>query len=232
MSKIYYKIVILVMANNGNIYDKFVKEYWEKFIDKTKNSNDIKIFLLYGKDSIINKKYSDNILLFDINESYIPGILEKTILGLKYVNEKYNYKHILRTNLSSFYIPKRLVELSNKLSDNDIYSGVIGGSSTKFISGAGMWLSKNIVDYILENKNKLNKKLPDDVSIGILLKDIKKSGLIRYDIVYNYRKHNIKNIKILFEELNKKNHYHVRLKQDDRNNDIVFLKLLYNNYYI
>jgi hypothetical protein len=40
----------------------------------------------------------------NIEENLHPGVLDKTIFGLEYINTTYNYKHILRTNISSFFI--------------------------------------------------------------------------------------------------------------------------------
>ena len=82
----------------------------------------------------------------------------KTIFGLEYINKTYSYKHILRTNLSSFFILDNLIKLNKSLPEANLYAGV---TTPHFISGAGFWMSKDIVEYILNNKNTLNYSVND-----------------------------------------------------------------------
>ena len=105
----YIDLIILVIANTGeDYYCDFINEYWAKIINYLEQHGyNIKIFLLFGDNNNLKKINIDekNILAFnDVQEYWIPGILLKTIFGLEYINKTYNYKHILRTNLSSFFI--------------------------------------------------------------------------------------------------------------------------------
>ena len=129
---------------------------------------------------------NDDKLILNTPESYMPGILIKTIESFKIINNLYDYKHIIRTNLSSFFIVENILKISAKLNDNNIYAGVNGIQPAKnipFVSGSGFWLSRDIVNIILNNKNKLNINLMDDVSIGNILSNINKSKLDRYNLI-------------------------------------------------
>ena len=187
----HYNLVMIVIASRGNIYDKIIDIYWKKFINYIeKNNLNLKVFLLYGNcnlDDIDIKK--ENILQFnDITDSLIPGILEKTIEAFKYINNNFSYKHILRTNISSFFIIDNLIKINNILNKEKIYAGVIGNHpplKTLFCSGAGFWISKDICNFIIENEKNIDFKIIDDVSIGNFLykKNMKLTKLNRFDIL-------------------------------------------------
>ena len=118
------------------------------------------------------------------------------------------------------------------MNDNNIYAGVNGiqpAQNIPFVSGSGFWLSRDIVNIILNNKNKLNKNLVDDVSIGDLLSNINKSKLDRYDLTNGIE---IFDKKKLIEDIIEKEHYHIRINSINKNLDIKYMnsftEILYN----
>lgn len=224
----YIDLIILVIANTGEgYYCDFINEYWAKFIKYLENNGyNIKIFLLFGHGNNIKKINVDekNIIIADhVEENLYPGVLHKTIFGLDYLNSNYNYKHILRTNLSSFFILDELIKINKNLPDSNVYAGVC---TPTYVSGAGFWLSKDNVEYILNNRSNINFKIMDDVSIGDLLKSVNKSQLPRYDVsdisVFI-------DIQSILPQL--VNHYHIRIKSRNRNVDVVTMKNLTKHFY-
>ena len=140
-----------------------IKNYWIPFINYIKQHKlYIKVFLLFGQQLKNIQIDSDDIIIANTGEGYIPQILKKTIFAFEYVYNNYNYKHLIRTNLSSFFISNKLLELSNNLKEKNIYTGRNGN---KFV----FWLSKDVLLYVIENKNKLQYNIIDDVAIGNLL---------------------------------------------------------------
>jgi hypothetical protein len=226
----YYDLIILVIANSSNIYDEFIKKYWLKFINYIeKNNINIKIYFLF--DEIPTHLNIDNKYILSINKktSLIPGVLEKTIFGFEYVYNNYDFKHIFRTNLSSFIILDKLLLINKELSNNNIYNGIIAKhNNIDFVSGSGFWLSKDNIQFIINNKNNINYKIIDDVSIGILLKDKKKNKLDRYNYNADRDKNNFQQI---YNNILKSKHYHIRLKNNNRQNDIKFIEFLTNMFY-
>lgn len=104
----YCNNIMLVIASRGEIYDYFIKYYWVPFIEyvnKTKNIYELKIILLYGNSDISDLSIpEENMLQFtDIEDNLIPGCLLKTIKAFEYIKNNYEYKKIIRTNLSSFF---------------------------------------------------------------------------------------------------------------------------------
>jgi len=232
-------LIILVIASRGKIYDSLVENYWKYIINYVNfKYNNIKIYLLYGNCNIDNININkDNILHFkDIKENLEPGILLKTIKAFEYIDNKYKYDFILRTNLSSFFIIDNLIKLYNGFHKKMLYSGVIGNykNKSKFCSGAAFFLSRDVIKYILSNKNKINYNIIDDVSIGMLLsinKLIKFKPLPRFNIINNQKRTNNQK-QILLQNIIKNNHYHIRIKNPkDRLIDIDYMKFFTEKLY-
>lgn len=222
----YYDLIILIIASRSTIYDQLIKIYWLPFIDYIENNSyKIKVIFMFGNNvklSDLNIK-KENLIISNYPENLIPGITLKTINCFNIVNNNYKYKHILRTNLSSFFLLDNLIEQSIKLPSTDVYAAVIGhAKNIDFGSGAGYWLSKDNIEFILNNKNKININLADDdVCIGEILQNKKKIHLTRYDID---KDKNIDDKLNLLEEIRNKNFYHIRIKNINRNLDIEYFK--------
>ena len=75
-----------------------------------------------------------------------------------------------------------------------------------FVSGAGILFSKNTINHIIKNKNKMDFRLWDDVGIGKLLCELKINPTDgkRYDIQGN-----------IFKQAVDIDHYHYRCRIDN-----------------
>ena len=219
-------LVILVIASIngrwGEAYINYINYFWVKFINHINDNNiNIKVFLLFGEnpDKELLNLSSENMIISNIEENYKPGILKKTIHAFDYVNKKYDYKHILRTNLSSFFIIDKLIELNNKIPTKKVYYGC---GPKQMHCGAAIWFSRDVIEYILLNKKKLMYNKIDDWAFAILMKSsefwYKNMGLTkeqiktpRYDIQYNALLHFERNFPKIIKKLEKRNYYHVRV---------------------
>lgn len=251
MDKQHYNIIIAVLASHNNIYDEIIINYWNKLITIINSEyKNIKIYLLFGNNyrgCIIPK---NNIFISNIKDSLIPGCLIKTIDFFQYINSKYSYKYVFRTNISSFLIIENMISLSNNLKSTNLYAGSIVKNHgcldviNNFSSGAGFWISKDVLIYILNNREKLNFKKPDDVAIGIILKNINiintprldivpskswVSGMDRFEINDYPNKKTLSNI---YDKILKNKYYHIRVKVNfDRHIDIMIMNYLMNKIY-
>lgn len=250
------KIIILVIASRGKLYDKLINNYWIKFIKFINNlNNNIKIFLVFGKDVNVEdlSEINGNIIKADTKESYIPGILEKTIFGFNYVDKNFDYDYIFRTNLSSFIVHNNFQKFLLKLPVENCYSGckmILDKNDEyykfidnkekeiQFVSGAGVMFSNDIIKFIIENSNKLNYQVIDDVALGILLEDRVKVNCdnklkcIRYSIVRESRFLKEDRIKYHYNRILNSSQYHIRVcNKKNRNIDIPILKYFADNMY-
>jgi hypothetical protein len=226
-------IIMLVIASRGNIYDELITIYWIPFIKFiNKNKLNIKVFLLFSEDSKtddLSDIIKPNLLIHNNKESLIPGILEKTIYGFKYIDNTFDYNYIIRTNLSTFYIVNNLLKISTELNKRNLYAGFIGmHGDIKFCSGACFWISKDIVKYCIKNQKSLDFNLPDDVAIGKFLNKFQLLNLKRYDIINNI---NIQNKSDLLKNIIDKNFYNIRIKNHNREIDLLYFKAFTDQLY-
>ena len=236
-------IIIGVIASRGNLYDNLVKEYWQHIINyANKNYNGkIKIYLMYGKEfdkNYFNYLNEKDLFVCNYKDSLRPGILKKTVDFMKYIDENYNCKQLFRTNLSSFLVLDNMLEVFKALDISNNYAGpyvdmkyIVKNHPLQkyvnyFISGSGIWFSKDIVKYILFNKNSINYNIHDDVEIAKILENKTKGlSLLRLDIlkekswisgektIYLNKKSDLNNI--FFKSIliiNKGKYYHIRIK--------------------
>ena len=135
-------------------------------------------------------------------ETYIPGILNKTIEAIRAIGLDYDF--VWRTNLSSVLDFDGLIRYCNGvLRSHDVlyesnkkvlYAGYIGlapieavfDSHIRFASGSGFLLSREAVQYLLDNAESslsatslLRRDLIDDVAIGALLEP--QFGIVHLD---------------------------------------------------
>lgn len=221
-------IILLVIASRSDFYDKLILNHWVRYIKYVEDNYDnVKIYLIFGKNKFgqntnidIFNSIRENILLLDTEDSLIPGIYNKTIKSFEKINLSYDYKYIFRTNLSSFIRINLLVEKINDISS--IY-GVVGNyNGINFVSGAGMLLTRENIDYILSNQNKINKNLPDDVALSSIFNiSIGTNNKLRYDFINN-------DLNIDFKKINK--YYHIRIKNNDRDDDLIIFDKLFKMY--
>jgi len=227
-----YDIVIIVIASRSTLYDELIRKYWVPFLNYITNKNiKINIIFMFGN----NTSYTDlnipkeHIYISNTSESYIPGILIKTIQTMDFVNKNFVYKHILRTNLSSFFILENLLKTCYLLPDRNLYAGVIGNhNNILFASGAGFWMSKDIVEKIIAHKNNIDYSIIDDVAIGKLLSSIQITPLPRYDLDKNIP-YDTEEKSIILNEIIANDHYHIRIKNNNNNNIDIDIMTFYTS---
>jgi len=160
-----YKLIILIISSdNIGIYSEMKRIsqiYFNKYLDK------IKFFYLeykgFQEPEIIE---NGNYLYFNGNESYIPGIYQKSIKAIQYINKKYEYEFILRTNLSSFLNLNNILTYLDTI-DKVKYAG--GYSFQGFITGTGIFMSRDVGNIVVSNQR--NTYIGDDVLISNVISD-------------------------------------------------------------
>jgi hypothetical protein len=169
-----YDIIILIIASDFPDHYMQMQIIWKKYMNTHPR---IKAYFIKGKmpnqndDIYVNDIYVDNetnTIYSNCEESTVPGILIKTIKSIEYIYNNYDFKYIYRTNLSSFLNLNKMHEYAMA---NDFDYGALRGFCLNIYYGAGcgFFISKKICNFIINNKNKIDYKIHDDVSIGLLL---------------------------------------------------------------
>ncbi|CAK7994552.1 Glycosyltransferase family 2 [uncultured virus] len=159
-------------------------------------------FYCYSESLEVDQMFQGDILYLKGKETYIPGILEKTLKIFEIFQDK-DYDYIIRSNVSTVvnfqllehYLQDQKVDYGGPLyytgSWPDSKSGCASGITPEkhlkyghchFVSGACIVLSKKAVKILVASQADMRKyEIIDDVSIGILLygKDLirKKIGI-------------------------------------------------------
>lgn len=197
------KILIIVLSYDDNsIYTKFYnaqKETWDS-IDK----DGVETYYLFGnhdKDEIIDKK-----IMVNVQEGSISNCGDKTMRAFSLVKDM-DYDYIFRINSSSYVDKHKLLEFVSDKPTEKFYSGKIGNhNNILFASGSGFFLSKDLVNILLENGIEFG--YIDDVAIGLKLSQLgyKVQDHPRFDV------HDDSNMLM--------GYFHYRLKTINRDSDI------------
>jgi len=170
-----YDILHLVLYSDKDYYNKMyeiTRKYYKKF-------NNIKtIYYKFSSSIEDDYKLEDDILLIKGNETFVPGILDKTIKAFQYfANEKFNY--LVRSNISSIinfdlinfdnvsYGGGVLVTLQHYDPPSGIYDERYWG--TQYFQGTFIIFSKKLLLNILHNIHFMHMDIVDDVAFGILI---------------------------------------------------------------
>lgn len=189
--KLERKAVILILTSPG--YEKF-NEVMEIYL----KNFDIE-FYFYSFADVKHITKVGNYIQIPGKETFIPGILDKTLVVLRMFSD---YDYIIRLNSTTFIDLTRVtfgIEDYNKYlskpNENSDYYGYYSSidlrenekygvtkdflsknGSFPFISGKCIVLSKNAVEHFLYNE--IDRDVMDDISIALSLKD-------KYPIIHN-----------------------------------------------
>lgn len=253
-------IIVVIASRTTTIHEQLLTHYWIPFIrDVVPRYKMVKVRLVFGADTHIAdlRDILDSIILGRSPESYIPGILEKTIDAFA-VLLKEPFDFIVRTNLSSFWILENLVRRLSAYKRKQIYNGcrvprltaeqvipnlafsgvksmeqrsVLGIQAEKSIHGAGIILSKDVVGVLVTNRRHLRRDLIDDLAIGIFLDGkVPMSRGVRSDAYVAARNESdlLKSDKVLA----KAPHYHIYVRNyGPRDYEPVIMKYLLRKIY-
>jgi hypothetical protein len=272
-----YDIILLVIASRGGCacgdcgccrgghkdtteYDDFVRVYWSRFIRYLRDRRQrIKVFMVYGNESATGLPLlREDVLQYeDAEDGLGRGITRKTVLSLAHVLDRYEFRHVIRTNLSSFFVLHSLIAISRRLPDERVYAGVelTDYRDNSYISGAGIWLSRDVADRLVRDDRLLGMNEPDDLAIGISVKDIPRRRLSclfvtkpkkcsTIDYVDNCRGNRtlymgaqsqwveFSGTRGLLEKIGAECSYHIRLKSAaDRGSDVTVAAQLATHFY-
>lgn len=229
MEKEYDFLILLISSDDLPCYSKmkiFAKKYYNLFKDR------IKYFFIELKEDLETEIFEDeDVIYVKGTESLIPGIYIKSIKCMNYVNEKYKYDFLIRTNLSSFWNLNNLLTMKSLLPKNDFSGGQVHTFHYhNFISGTGIILSKDVCVKLAEIF--IINNIHDDVyiselliSLGCSLNDITTYGYKIFYLIDNDPNLNLNTIPDLDKVL------YFRIKNENREIDLQLFKILSNYLY-
>jgi len=221
-----YKLIVLIISSNDlPVYNKF-KEISNNYYSLFPN---IKHFYLEMKEDLKEDIIEiDNHIYVKGIECITPSMYIKTIKAIEYVNKKYDYEFLLRTNLSTFYHIYNTLNLIEKIPKKNFAGGIV--LPWGVISGTGIIVSKD-VSYILVKDFVINSITNEDNQItaviernNIHIRDIRLFGYDMQMLIDNNYNENY-----TFDE---NNTLSFRIKNENREYyDIKYMKLLSKKIY-
>lgn len=175
------KILHLVLFSNSPCYNAMkdaTQKLYELYVDRVDT-------WYYHRDPSVSVPTLDaalKVLRLPGEETYFPGILDKTIDAFEFMFDPNVYDCIVRSNVSTVV---NFAHLLQHISAGAMYGGThimcsdeISGSEPientdkplQFAQGTCIILGPSIVDAIVKNRSLLNRTIEDDASIALLLK--------------------------------------------------------------
>lgn len=167
-------VVFLIIANNTYEFQRDCMEQWRRWYQVVRRftKNWEVVLLRYGKPVNFD---TDTRTLWcgdSVQETYCPGILNKTLFGMKWCMQQWPHtQFVVRTNLSSVWLPRQLDTILRSAPRQLLYTGWNYG---KFISGSGIIMSRDVVLYVCDEalSHPPSENKPDDVEIGRMVSNI------------------------------------------------------------
>ena len=161
MAKANYDLIILIIASDDREVYKAAQAVWRTYMHSHPR---IKSFFVRGQ---YDNPAADDLCFPEIKETWEPGILEKTVAAFRHINSHYDYKFVLRTNLSSFFVLDRVLKLLESFPENGLYAGHV--VEDFYASGCGFFMSADVVARVVEHAGEMNMSEYDDKEIGYLI---------------------------------------------------------------
>jgi hypothetical protein len=148
------------------------------------------------------------------------GIIPTTISAIKHLRESWNPDYIIRTNVSSYWNMVCLRKKLESLPRFGLYAGVTGPayggitgkiSKTRYVSGAGIVMSNDVADLLVDSWNDYDLDYIDDLSIG---RTLAKKAVSAYDLERTDVRHLSDVSSLPFDHL--QSSYHFRCKSEYR----------------
>jgi len=181
--KEHYRCIILIIATHDTQYFNNCRNVWKRYINLYPA---IKVFFVYGKlNQPLENRDSNDIVYDDIVEHNIFATIQKSLIAMKYISCNYSYDYLIKTNLSTFWNLNLIDNLLDKCPKEICYAGGHDLSPfmiteplyqiiyTKLYSGVCTILTPDIIELFFKNLAKFNFTLPDDISLGLFMTDVK-----------------------------------------------------------
>jgi hypothetical protein len=155
---------------------KLQQAYYKNF------ENDIVYYFIQFRedqiqDIVIN---SDTHFIYIKGKEGIMNILKKTTIAMDYVLKNHDFDFLVRTNISTITDVYNLGDFLTQIPNTKYYGGghvleLKWGTNyslfgTVYVQGTGIIFTRDIVEDICKNRDKLENNIIDDVSIGRYIK--------------------------------------------------------------
>lgn len=150
-------IVLVIASDNLPIYATH-QSLWRLYAT---SHPDVKVYFVRQSEAVVDTHIEGD-TIWSSGKEATERVFEKTIEAFKIILPT-SYDYIVRTNLSSVWNFQKLLDFCKTLPKEKTFCGVLGNPG---ISGAGMILSPDVVQLLVDNRNSIDRCMWDDVDFG------------------------------------------------------------------
>jgi len=231
-------LILVISSDNEKVYRSH-KTSWRRYMHAF--SEDFEsYFIEFDPQLTTPYKVEGDVLKIQGEESYIPGIFDKTLLALKYFEDRFDaFDFVIRPNLSSFLVLSRLKNYLSKQKKENFYAGhplfyqdyeAIRGNHLLYASGACPIFSIDMAKHLIKTGENLMGKpygvcYADDLLLGKVCKE-KGVGLTPFYSFYFERF--VSPYKVLGSISQETFHFRIKLNQETRH---IFERTIHRELY-
>jgi hypothetical protein len=179
-----YSIVNLVIYNESSSYERLMRRELERL-----EYRGVKRLFVSLSPECTAVHERDGTLYVPGSESFIPGILHKTLEALSYCASSFRFEFVVRSNISTVIDFDRLMGIIPHRNRGVLYASTHiwgpGSPVGAFASGTNIVLNAAAASYVLSARGYLNMDAIDDVSIGELMRRVTKPLQLNQPMVWN-----------------------------------------------
>lgn len=216
------KVLMLILASDNLPIYRELQSIWRKYMS---SNPDIDCYFYKGDPKLTVDSRLDNDTLWIKIDERLDTVYEKTIKAFNYFsNRMKDYDFVCRPNLSSFFVFDKYLDYCSTLPKSQCVSAFVGiHDGISFPSGCGFTMSSDVVLNLLQDNPKY--VVMDDVTIGawLMSKNITIIPARRFDFT------NDRTEALIYVPI--KDIFHYRVKNSNRNLDILIHSQLLKIYY-
>jgi hypothetical protein len=159
------RLLVLVLAARARPYPSLVRTIKRTWASTRVEG--IEVLFFYGGRTLSRRGKDLSLAAPDD----LARIGHKILACLEYALQTLGPAVVFRTNCSSYVdLPNLGTFVRDHISTKEFYGGKIGvHDGIRFASGSGYFLSSNLVELVLTQRDAWDHSLPDDVALGSLL---------------------------------------------------------------
>ena len=177
-------IVNLVIYNEENEHERKMKHELVRLAQHTRG---VRHLFVSMSSKCTEVHVRGDVLYVPGCESYIPGILYKTLEALEYCVRNFHFDFIVRSNISTVIDFPRLPlhELTDEIVYASAYMWNKDDRDNVYASGTNIILNRAAVDFLISHRDQINSDDIDDVAIGRLLSRVTVPRQLSTEMVWN-----------------------------------------------
>lgn len=161
------KVLILVVSSQKPPYDVMMQtalDTWDSFEVEG-------VETIYYCGAPI-KENTNKIIYFPIREEY-ANMGHKMLEAFQWAVKNKEFDYIARVNSSCYVDKKQLIKYIQTLEADNVFAGLEVKDDPKWMLGGGQFvLSRDLIYKVLENKDKWNHSLMEDVALSHLISNM------------------------------------------------------------